>query len=207
MISENFKKIFLYTLLVVVLLFLCSAMKGEEKGEIHFAERPDLIEFYTNKYGDRAYVRAMFAEDYSVEEKQVIKGIDKKGSDTVFVLPAISFPNGDSYYFYDTSLPRIVTESVCCHPENLATIEDLDEDGYNEVVLFYSSCSSRYKSLRVLSLQDGEWVRIGEAVFDILTKDREGVTLSDLVKKIKKDEFGICNFYNGKTYWENFNLK
>jgi hypothetical protein len=88
--------------------------------------------------------------------------------DTVFVIPPFNYcDDGDSYSFFDTSLPRLYTDSYCCHPDNLFSIDDIDEDGISEICIFYSSCVSRFKSLIAYTLKDGQWKQIGRCTFDI----------------------------------------
>lgn len=140
---------------------------------------------------------------------RIIKGIrTNKKSDTVFVLPNFNYcDDGESYCFYDKTLPRLYTDSYCCHPENFFVCSDIDEDGINEVGIFYSSCASRYKSLRIYSLKENTWNEIGIATFDIMTKDPTEVNFGDLVKKVSKDKFQICIFDDGQTKWETIEMK
>lgn len=88
--------------------------------------------------------------------------------DTVFVIPPFNFcDEGYSYSFFDTTLPRMLTDSYCCHPDNLFSVGDIDEDGIAELCLFHSVCTSRFKSLRVYSLKGGQWKQVGDCTFDI----------------------------------------
>jgi hypothetical protein len=93
---------------------------------------------------------------------RIVKGIrTDKQSDTVFVMPTFNYcDDGESYCFYDKTLPRLYTDSYCCHPGNFFLCNDIDEDGINEVGIFYSSCSSRYKSLIIYGLKNGQWKKI-----------------------------------------------
>ena len=89
-------------------------------------------------------------------------------NDTIFVLPPFNYcDDGYSYSFFDTSLPRLYTDSYCCRPDNLFSIGDIDEDGVSEICIFYSSCVSRFKSLIAYSLKDNKWKQIGRCTFDI----------------------------------------
>lgn len=140
---------------------------------------------------------------------RIVKGIrTDKQSDTVFVMPTFNYcENGESYCFYDKTLPRIYTDSYCCHPDNFFVCNDIDEDGINEIGIFYSSCASRYKSLRIYSLKKNTWNEIGFATFDVLTKEPTKVKFSDLVKKVSKNKFQICSFNEGQTRWETIKMK
>jgi hypothetical protein len=89
--------------------------------------------------------------------------------DSVFVLPPLSFcEEGSSYYFLDTTLPRLHTDSECCQPQNMFEVGDIDEDHVREIGLYYSSCTSRYKTLFIYSLNNEEWKEVGGCIIDIL---------------------------------------
>lgn len=128
-------------------------------------------------------------------------------SDSVFVLDALDWcAESQSYYFTDTSLPRITNSSNCCHPYNVFKAPDIDEDGICEIGVYYSSCASRYKSVILYSLKGNEWIEIGVSSFDILTQDPEKVKLETLVKKISRNKFKMKNFMEGDKYWETIDL-
>lgn len=140
---------------------------------------------------------------------RIIKGIrTSKKNDTVFVMPNFNYcDDWESYCFYDKTLPRLYTDSYCCHPDNFFVCSDIDEDGINEVGIFYSSCVSRYKSLRIYSLKKNTWNEIAITTFDIMTKDPTEVKFSDLVKKISKYKFQICSFDKGQTKWKTIKMR
>lgn len=105
--------------------------------------------------------------------------------DTIFVMPPFNYcDDGDSYYFFDKALPRLYTDSYCCHPDNLFPIGDIDEDGTTEVCIFYSSCVSRFKSLIAYSLKNNKWTQIGRCTFDI------GIMKPDKEKRVRKTSKG-----------------
>jgi hypothetical protein len=128
--------------------------------------------------------------------------------DTVFVLPPFNYcDEGESYCFFDESLPRLLTDSYCCQPENLFVLEDIDEDGLREIGIYYSSCASRYKSLQIYTLKANSWRKIGTSTFDVLTQDPTKVTFSTLVKKQGRGKFRICNFEDGQIKWKTIAMK
>jgi hypothetical protein len=90
-------------------------------------------------------------------------------TDSVFTLNPLGFycdvPDGMSYYFTDTTLPRLETDSYCCHPNNIFVVADIDEDGIAEIAQWHSSCTSRFKGLLVWSLKDGTGNRLAHAIF------------------------------------------
>jgi len=171
-----------------------------------------IIQAYMSKYqvdtcGINTYNDSSLKSEF--EGIKIVKGINRdKNTDTVFVVPTFNYcDDGESYCFYDKTLPRLQTDSYCCHPENLFVIEDIDEDGTREIGIYYSSCASRYKSLRIYSLKNGQWKEIGCSTFDILTRDPQNIKLNKLVRKITKGKFKICNFIDGRTKWETITMK
>jgi hypothetical protein len=149
---------------------------------------------------------ARFREDF--EGVYAIKGIRvSKSTDTVFVVPRISWCEGNSYCFFDKTLPRLQTDSECCHPSNVFVVDDIDEDGVREIGIWYSSCTSRYKSLRIYTLKKNAWQEIASSDFDVQTQDPTKVVCSSLVKKINKGKFQICNFLDGDSYWTTITMK
>lgn len=124
--------------------------------------------------------------------------------DTVFVLPPFNFcDDGYSYSFFDSTLPRLFTDSYCCHPDNLFSIGDIDEDGTSEICIFHSSCASRFKSLIAYSLKNGQWKQIGRCTYDIafMKPDKE-----KRVRKISKGKFEMLEIVDKEENkkWEHF---
>lgn len=140
-----------------------------------------------------------------------IGDINKDGrTDSIFILSPLNwceYDDGQSYYFTDTSLPRITSESYCCHPSNFFKLQDFDEDGVCEVGFYHSSCASRYKSLRIVRLHNKQWEEIASSIFDILTQDPEKVKFENLVHKISKNKFRIKTFIDNKKYWYTILIK
>lgn len=115
---------------------------------------------------------------------------DKK-DDSVFVLYGLnSCEDGNSYYFTDNKIPRIQTESYCCHPESLFSIGDIDEDGGNEIAEYYSSCASNFKTFRIWTLKDKKWKLIKQFGFYYNNGKYEAFKDFDkLYRKISKNKF------------------
>jgi hypothetical protein len=85
-----------------------------------------------------------------------LNGDEKK--DYVFILPALGWcEEGQSYYFTDNKIPRIQTESNCCHIESVFSIGDIDEDGGNEIAQYNSSCASNFKTINIWTLKENKW--------------------------------------------------
>ena len=135
---------------------------------------------------------------------------NNKIKDFVFVVPPFNFcEQGDSYTFVDSFLPRLTTDSYCCHPDNLFSIGDIDEDGIAEICIFYSSCVSRFKSLIAYSLKEGKWLEIGSCSFDIfiMKPDKEKRIRKTGKGKFEMLEIEIINFDknpNGNLKWKQF---
>lgn len=163
-----------------------------------------------NKYQQDSCVIITYENSVLKEGYEGIKVVgdinNDKIPDTVFVLPPFNFcEEGESYYFSDTSLPRLFTESYCCHPENLFSIGDIDEDGIAEICIFHSSCVSRFKSLRAYSLKNNTWKAIGHVTFDInfMKPGKE-----NRVKKTGKGKFEMLEIVDApeNKKWKQFSF-
>jgi hypothetical protein len=116
---------------------------------------------------------------------------DKK-VDYVFVLSPINrCEEGQSYYFSNSAIPRIETESHCCHPESVFSVGDIDEDGRNELGEYYSSCASRYKAITIWSFKAGRWKEIKS--FSYVLNDSYKV-FKDFHKMFKKSAKGKISY-------------
>ncbi|MEN2415694.1 hypothetical protein [Flavobacterium mesophilum] len=112
---------------------------------------------------------------------------DKK-DDFVFVLHALNYcEEGDSYYFTDNSITRILTDSNCCHSSNILNIGDIDEDGQAEIAEYYSSCASRFKSITIYSLKNNKWKEIKTIPFALNDEYYIDRDFKKLFKKISKN--------------------
>lgn len=175
-------------------------------------DNPGIIDYYFLIYQSDTCGILIHKNSDLKEEFEGIKFITgirtKNQKDTVFVMPTFNYcDDGESYYFFDKTLPRLNTDSYCCHPDNFFVTSDIDEDGINEIGIFYSSCVSRYKSLRIYSLKQNSWKEIATSTFDIMTKDPTTVRYSDLVRKIQRNKFKLCNFNEGQIIWETITMK
>ena len=81
-----------------------------------------LQKYQTDTCGTIVYKDSTLKSDFEgVKYLGDING--NKISDSVFVLPPFNYcDDGDSYVFFDTTLPRLYTDSYCCHPNNLFSI-------------------------------------------------------------------------------------
>ncbi|POY37974.1 hypothetical protein C3K47_05470 [Solitalea longa] len=182
-----------------------------EKNLVFFADtllhgKRDLIKNYVIRYQPDTCGIIVYPDTLLKSEFEGIKGlVDINGNkiiDSVFVIPPFNYcDEGESYCFFDKSLPRLFTDSYCCQPDNLFVVDDIDEDGIKEIGIFYSTCVSRYKSLRIYSLKNNSWNEIGTSTFDIQTQDPTTIQFEKLVKKTSKNKFTICEFNDGKTEW------
>jgi hypothetical protein len=165
-----------------------------------------IIQAYLNEYlidtcGIITYKSSILKSEFAgIKTISSITNSDTR--DSVFVFPPFGYcDGGQSYCFFDEKLPRLKTDSYCCDPENLFVVQDIDEDGIKKIGIYYSTCASRYKSLRIYSLKSGQWKEIGESDFDVLTQDPTKVQFNKLVKKISKKKFKICSFIDGEKKW------
>ena len=166
-----------------------------------------LAKYQTDTCGFNNYTFQELKENF--EGVRIIKNIkDNSKKDTVFVVPPFNLcDDGESYCFFDKSIPRLLTDSYCCHPDNLFVTDDIDEDGINEIGIYYSSCVGRYKSIRIYSLKQNSWKEIAASTFDILTQDPAKVKYNKLVKKQGKNRFEICNIEDGQIKWKTVLMK
>lgn len=122
-------------------------------------------------------------------------------AESVFVLNALNYcEKGDSYYFTDNSIPRLPTDSECCHPQSIFSIGDIDEDGRDEIAEYYSSCASRYKSINIWTLKQRQWKHVER--FSFLAGNRKYETFEDfdkLHKKIGKNKFKFLELSDMKV--------
>jgi hypothetical protein len=134
--------------------------------------------------------------------------------DSVFVLPPLNFcEDGQSYYFTDPILPRLQTDSYWCHPSNLFSVGDIDENGVCEIGEYYSSCASRYKLLCVYSLINAKWEQVGQCTFD-LGYSKYNINFKSYVRKTGKGNFQMLEITDltedtskiGKKNWLEFKL-
>ncbi|UKN02747.1 hypothetical protein K6119_04360 [Paracrocinitomix mangrovi] len=131
---------------------------------------------------------------------------------TIVLNPLNFCEEGQSYYF-TADLPRLSTDSECCHPNSLFSVGDLDEDGIDEIGQYYSSCTSRYKSLKVYSLKNNAWNEIGKCTYDLAYSDFGIGEFSNYVRKLGKGVFEMLEItdigdpkYEGKPNWIRFQM-
>ncbi|MEN2401387.1 hypothetical protein GKZ90_0016475 [Flavobacterium sp. MC2016-06] len=134
-----------------------SILKGKFKLDISKYE----IEAKKNSCLPTRLSKKIFDEFYN-EGFNNLGDLDGDGKDdSVFVLTALNYcEEGDSYYFTNNKIPRILTDSNCCHPSSIIKIGDIDEDGKSEIAEYYSSCASRYKAITIYSLKNDGWKEI-----------------------------------------------
>jgi len=172
-------------------------------------EKGKLLSHYFEKYqfdscGIISYQDSILKLGF--EPGRVIGDIRNNNSpDTVFIFPPFNYcDQGYSYVFSDSSLPRLLTDSYCCHPDNLFSIGDIDEDGLSEICVLYSSCASRLKALIAYRLNNNEWKQIGSCDFDI---NYPNPMKEKRVRKISKNRFEILQVLDDKNVkWKQFLL-
>lgn len=184
-----------------------SILKGKCKVDLRKYSKPS-YQCPPNKYKKQD----LFNE---FEGFQNVGDIDKDGKDDfVFVLRPLNFcEDGDSYYFSNPNIPRILTDSYCCHSYSILNIGDIDEDGSNEIAQYYSSCVSRYKHFKLWTLKNNQWKELAEIPFTINNEYEQFKDFNKLFKKIKKNEFQFLEISdvlgNGKVVkeWKNVEMK
>jgi hypothetical protein len=187
-----------------------------------------VLKYYFNKYGSDS-ICGSHCEFYDRKEvKDEFEGLlyigninNNRIKDSVFVLKPLNFCkqegeeyfDGQAYYFTDTTLPRLQSDSYCCHPSSLFLVGDIDEDGVSEIGEYFTSCASHYKSLFVYSLKNKRWKEIGHCVYDLNYMDI-GKPYSYFVRKISKNKFKMLEITDltddttkiGKRNWKHFSM-
>lgn len=170
-----------------------------------------LAKYQTDTCGMRTYKNKELQEVFG-RIKSVGDITGDKQMDAVFVLPPFDYcDDGDSYVFIDTSLPRLYTNSYCCHSDNLFSIGDIDGDGVAEICIFYSSCVSRFKSLIAYSLKARQWKQIGRCTFDVAymlpeKEKRVRKTGKGKFEMLEVNQNGLGDNPNGKREWKPFSF-
>ena len=192
------------------------SLQEKLNGNIHFIagsllnNKNLLIEKYVAKYQTDSCGIVVYEDSTLKTNFEGVKNIgDINGDkimDTIFVMPPFNYcDDGYSYSFFDTSLPRLYTDSYCCHPDNLFSIGDINEDGTSEICIFYSSCVSRFKSLIAYSLTANGWKEIGRCTFDVefMIPNKE-----QRVRKISKRKFEMLEIVNAEKNkeWKQFSF-
>ena len=164
-----------------------SILKGKFKLDISKYEEDNK----KNKCYPERISKKVISEFYNQGFKNLGDLNGDKKEDLVFVLHALnSCEDGDSYYFTDNNIPRIQTESYCCHTESIFSIGDIDEAGGNEIAEYYSSCTSNFKSFRIWTLKDNKWKFIKQFGFFYNNGKYEAFKdFNKLYKKISKNKF------------------
>ena len=145
-------------------------------------------------------------KDHLIEPKSLGDLNGDKVIDKVFVLPPFTYcDEGQSYYFTDISLPRLFVESYCANPDLMFPIGDINEDGIIEICIFYSSCVSRYKSLRAFTLKNNQWLQIGLVTFDINFSEP---AMEGRVRKVSKGKFEMLEIIeeSSNSIWKKFSM-
>ena len=181
--------------------------------------KTSLMQNYLRKYQRDTCGIITYQDKLLKSEFEEVKNIgdinNDKHNDTVFVVPTFNYcDDGNSYVFFDTTLPRLNTNSYCCHPKNLFSVGDIDEDGISEIGQYYSSCASHYKSIIVYSLKNHEWKEVGKCIFDLYYMDI-GKPYTYFVKKLGKSKFTMLEITDltddrskiGKRNWKQFLMK
>lgn len=133
-------------------------------------------------------------EIQNFEGFQNIGDIDNDNKDDfVFILSPLNYcEEGQSYYFSNPDIERIITDSYCCRPNSIFSIGDMDEDGRNEIAQYYSSCASRYKAINIWTIKENKWKLVETLAFTVNNGKYE--VFKDFDKLFKKVSKGIFQF-------------
>lgn len=93
-------------------------------------------------------------------------------NDSIVVIPELfvtednSYEDGYTALFTSKEIPRIRVGTRCLGIDDLFPVADIDEDGVTELGEYANACTSRYKGLHVLTLQNNQWIEKGGVTFD-----------------------------------------
>lgn len=171
-----------------------SILKGKFKLDISRYElenskkgcSPNLLE------KEEFYEYSLDADRKSTKEYKDLGDLNGDGKkDYVFILPGLGWcEEGQSYYFTDNKIPRIQTESNCCHTESVFSIGDIDEDGGNEIAEYNSSCASNFKVFKIWTLKSGQWKLIANFLYYYNNgKYKAFKDFHKLYRKVSKNKF------------------
>jgi hypothetical protein len=180
------------------------------------------LRFYFFKYAPDSCDTGLYDSTFFRDSEGLgyIGDINRNGlKDSFFVLYPISSClftgeeswDGEAYYFTDTTLPRLQTESYCCHPSSLFHVGDIDEDGVMEIGQYFSGCVGRYKSLHVYSLKHSQWKEVGHVIYDVAYA-HTAKPYAAYVRKTKRNEFEMLEETEltddiiAKEHWIKFNI-
>ena len=120
--------------------------------------------------------------------------------DSVQLMPELmyshdyGYEDGIAFVFSDPVIPRIKINTLCANLECLFSIGDIDEDGWVEFGLYYSSCASRYKTLILLRCdKKSTWKEVEYCAYDTYFPEPH---FSTRIRKIKKNQYEMTEITN-----------
>lgn len=109
------------------------------------------------------------ASNFSTPMAKQIGDVNGDGiNETVEVASVFNQENAETDYYYHFNDQKIsmLPTTGCASIETIYDIEDIDQDGADEIAVYSSSCVSRYKSIRVYTLKNNRWIEEGRAIID-----------------------------------------
>ncbi|WP_299782938.1 hypothetical protein [uncultured Formosa sp.] len=136
-------------------------------------------------------------------------------NDSILVIPELfvtknnSVEDGASIIFTDEKIPRIRVDSPCLETSYIFPVSDINNDGITELGKYYSSCSSRFKGLELISLYQKEWNIKGQVTFDIFFEEPKK---EERIEKIELNKFRMREITSENTdktidTWKTFEMK
>ena len=135
--------------------------------------------------------------------------------DSILVIPELyidkhgSHDNGASIIFTDKNIPRIRVNVSCVDIDFFFPVDDIDEDGLTELGQYYTSCASRFKGLRLITLKDNKWKIKEQVIFDILFESpkKEERIIKTGLNTFKMREITLENVDDKIDIWKFFEMK
>lgn len=147
-------------------------------------------------------MKQMFEQIEEFRKFQVYGDINgDKQLDSAFLVPELQHTLRDGYedgvtvIFSDPKIPYIKVNQMCVQFQNFSPIGDIDEDGWLEMLQYYSSCASRYKSLILLKCTPNrkEWAEVESCTYDTYYDDPPW---QQRIRKLRKNQFEMIEIEN-----------
>ncbi|NQY30405.1 MAG: hypothetical protein HRT69_13140 [Flavobacteriaceae bacterium] len=113
-------------------------------------------------------------------------------NDSILVIPELFISDGGgvedgaSVIFTNKNIPRIRVDVSCLDTDYIFPVADINNDGVIELGKYYTSCSSRFKLLELISLNQNEWKVKGLVTFDIFYEEPQK---EERIEKIGLNKF------------------
>ena len=136
-------------------------------------------------------------------------------NDSIMIIPELyitkeqGIEDGASAIFTDKNLPRIRVDVSCLEAHYFFPVADINDDGITELGQYYTSCASRFKGLKLISLDQGKWKTKGQVIFDVFYEEPKK---EKRIEKVGTNKFRMREITAENTdriidIWKTFEMK